>query len=329
MSRKKILICAWQLDKRRGPWLRKLEAAGFDVRFNPLGRKYTQEELIRHLPGTYATIASSEPYNDRTLSVAPELRIIARWGVGHDQVDVDAATRHGVAVAMAFGANHEAVADAAFALMSGLANDVLRYHRLVAGGGWGGRYHVGLHKKTVGIVGLGRIGRAVARRCRGFGTRILGYDPPLSDDAIRGFGVEPASLEALLRESDFVSLHAPRSPETERLINRETLALMKPSAYLINTSRGSVVDEAALIEALTGGVIAGAGLDVFETEPPAGSPLLELDNVLLMPHSAGASSDAVEGVSERCVDSIIAIHQGRDPGGGLVLNPEVLSGAGT
>ena len=327
MSRKKVLICAWQLDRRRGPWLRKLEEAGFDVEFNPLGRKYTRQELIERLPGTYAAMAGSEPYDDRTLSAAPELRIIARWGVGHDQVDVDAATRRGVAVAMAFGANHEAVADAAFALMAGLANDVLRYHRLVAGGGWGGRYHVGLHGKTVGIVGLGRIGRAFARRCRGFAMRTLGRDPFLPDDAIRGFGVEPASLEKLLREADFVSLHAPRAPETEQLVDREALALMKPSAYLINTSRGSVVDEAALIEALTGGVIAGAGLDVFETEPPEGSPLLALDNVLLMPHSAGASADAVDAVSERCVDSILAIHQGRDPGEGLVLNSEVLSDA--
>ena len=327
MSGKKVLICAWQLDRRRGPWLRKLEEAGFDVEFNPLGRKYTRRELIERLPGTYAAMAGSEPYDDRTLSAAPELRIIARWGVGHDQVDVDAATRHGVAVAMAFGANHEAVADAAFALMAGLANDVLRYHRLVAGGGWGGRYHVGLHGKTVGIVGLGRIGRAFARRCRGFAMRILGRDPLLPDDAIRGFGVEPASLERLLREADFVSLHAPRAPETERLVDREALALMKPSAYLINTSRGGVVDEAALIEALAGGVIAGAGLDVFETEPPEGSPLLALDNVLLMPHSAGASADAVDAVSERCVDSILAIHRGRGPGEGLMLNPEVLSGA--
>ena len=327
MSGKKVLICAWQLDRRRGPWLRKLEDAGFDVEFNPLGRKYTRRELIERLPGTYAVMAGSEPYDDRTLSAAPELRIIARWGVGHDEVDVDAATRRGVAVAMAFGANHEAVADAAFALMAGLANDLLPYHRLVAGGGWGGRYHVGLHGKTVGIVGLGRIGRAFARRCRGFAMRVLGCDPLLPDDAIRGFGVEPESFEELLREADFVSLHAPRAPETERLVDREALALMKPGAYLVNTSRGGVVDEAALIEALTGGVIAGAGLDVFETEPPGESPLFALDNVLLMPHSAGASADAVDAVSERCVDSIIAIHGGRDPGEGLVLNPEVLSGA--
>lgn len=324
MSKKKVLICAWQLDKRRGAWLQKLEDAGFDVVFNTLGRKYTQDELIDHLPGTYATVASSEPYNEKTLSVAPELRIIARWGVGYDQVDVDAATRHGVTVAMAFGANHEAVADAAFALMSALANDILQYHNLVAGGGWGGRYHMGLHKKTVGIVGLGRIGRAFARRCQGFETRILGYDPPIPDDAIRGFGIEPVSLEELLNESDFVSLHAPRAPETEGLINRETLALMKPSAFLINTSRGNVVDEPALVDALSSGVIAGAGLDVFAAEPPGDSPLLKLDNVLLMPHSAGASADAVEGVSERCVDSIITIDRGENPGDDLLLNPQTL-----
>lgn len=329
MSRKKVLVCAMQLHKRRGPWLQKLEGAGFDVEFNTLGRRYTQDELIEHLPGAYAIIAGSEPYNEQSLAVAPELRIIARWGVGYDQVDVDAATRHGVAVAMAFGANHESVADAAFALMTALANDVLQYHTLVAGGGWGGRYHVGIHGKTVGVVGLGRIGRAFARRCQGFETRILGYDPLIPVDAVRDLGVELVSLEQLLKESDFVSLHAPRAPETEKLINRNTLALMKPSAYLINTSRGNVVDEAALIDALTSGGIAGAGLDVFESEPPGDSPLLQLNNVLLMPHSAGASADAVQGVSERCVNSILAIHRGENPGDDLVLNPEVLTGAVT
>ncbi len=327
MSGKKVLVCAMQLHKRRGPWLQKLEEAGFEVEFNTLGRKLTHDELIEQLPGAYAAIAGSEPYDESSLSVAPELRIIARWGVGYDQVDVDAATRHGVAVAMAFGANHEAVADAAFALTSALANDVLQYHNLVAGGGWGGRYHVGLHRKTVGIVGLGRIGRAFARRCRGFETRILGYDPLIPPDAVQDLGVELVALEELLKESDFISLHAPRAPETENLINRETLALMKSSAYLINTSRGNVIDEGALVEALTSGGIAGAGLDVFAAEPPGDSPLLKLDNVLLMPHSAGASADAVEGVSQRCVDSIIAIDRGENPGEGLVLNPEALAGS--
>ena len=329
MSNKKVLVCAMQLHKRRGAWLQRLEEAGFDVEFNTLGRKFTEAELIDHLPGAYATIAGSEPYNERSFAAAPELRIIARWGVGYDQVDVDAATRNGVAVAMAFGANHEAVADAAFALMSAQANDILPYHNLVAGGGWGGRYHVGLHKKTVGIVGLGRIGRAFARRCQGFETRTLGYDPLIPADAVRDLGVQLVPLEQLLAESDFVSLHAPRAPETEGLINHESLALMKPSAYLINTSRANVVDEAALIDALTNGGIAGAGLDVFAAEPPGDSPLLKLDNVILMPHSAGASGDAVEGVSERCVESIIAIHRGESPGDALVLNPETLGTVGT
>ena len=327
MRGKKVLICAMQLHRRRGPWLQKLEEAGFNVEFNTLGRKLTHDELIEQLPGAYATIAGSEPYDEKSLSVAPELRIIARWGVGYDQVDVDAATRNGVAVAMAFGANHEAVADATFSLMSSLANDVLQYHSLVAGGGWGGRYHVGLHRRTVGIIGMGRIGRAFARRCKGFEMRILGYDPLLPPSAVKDLGVELMPLEELLKESDFISLHAPRAPETENLINRDTLALMKSSAFLINTSRGNIIDESALVEALTSGGIAGAGLDVFAAEPPGNSQLLKLDNVLLMPHSAGASANAVEGVSQRCVDSIIAISCGENPGDGLVLNPEILTGS--
>lgn len=324
MSKKKVLVCAWQLDKRRGEWLEKLQSGGFEVIFNKLGRKYTSEELMERLPEIYATIASSEPYNEQTLSIAPHLKIIARWGVGHDQVDLSAANRRGITVAMAFGANHEAVADAAFALMSNLANDVKQYHNLVSAGGWGGRYHIGLHKKTVGILGLGRIGSAFARRCRGFEMQILGYDPLIPKKALLSMGIEPVSLESLLKNSDFVSIHAPRAHETENLINETTLALMKPTGFLINTSRGDMIDEVALKNALSTGIIAGAGLDVFSSEPPINSPLLKCENVLLMPHSAGASADAVDQVSERCVSSILAIHNGESPGDELLLNPQTL-----
>jgi phosphoglycerate dehydrogenase-like enzyme len=177
----------------------------------------------------------------------------------------------------------------------------------------------------MGIVGLGRIGQAMARRCRAFDMRLLATDPVADPAFAAAHSIELMALDDLLRAADFVSLHTPLAPETRHLIGRRELALMKPSAFLINTARGGLIDEAALYEALTSGRLAGAGLDVFEAEPPEGSPLLKLDNVLLAPHAAGMDEAAERLMGERCVANILAIVRGEDPGGGYVLNPEVLS----
>ena len=277
------------------------------------------------LPGCFATIAGGERYGERVFAAAPDLRVVARMGVGYDAVDVTAATRHGVAVAMGFGTNHEAVADMAFALMAALGNRLFAYHAEVMECRWGGHFQPGLWRSTLGIVGLGRIGRALARRCRGFEMRVLACDPVADPAAAAAEGVELVELERVLREADLVSVHAPHSPETDRLLNAERLALMKPTAFLINTARGGLVDERALCEALAEGRIAGAGLDVFEVEPlPAESPLRSLSNVILTPHCAGGSISAVALMTERCVDNILAIRDGRSPGDEFLLNPEVL-----
>ena len=226
---------------------------------------------------------------------------------------------------MGFGTNHEAVADLALTFMAALGNRLFAYHQEVMEGRWGGHFHPGLWRSTVGIVGLGRIGRALARRCRGFEMRVLAYDPIADPAYAAAERIELVELEDVFREADFVSIHAPHSPETDKLVNRERLALMKPSAFLINTARGGLVDESALIEALAEGTIAGAGLDVFEVEPlPAGSPLRSLPNVALTPHCAGGSISAVAAMTERCVDNILAIRDGRSPGDDYLLNPEVL-----
>jgi D-3-phosphoglycerate dehydrogenase len=226
---------------------------------------------------------------------------------------------------MAFGTNHESVADYAFALAIGLAPELLPHHARVAGGGWGCSFHPGLWSRSMGIVGLGRIGKAMARRCQAFDMRVLATDPVADQAFAAAHGIELMALDDLLRQADFVSVHTPLAPETRHLIGRRELALMKPSAFLINTARGGLIDEAALYEALTSGHLAGAGLDVFEAEPPEGSPLLGLDNVLLAPHAAGMDEAAERLMGERCVANILAIVRGRDPGAGYVLNPEVLA----
>jgi phosphoglycerate dehydrogenase-like enzyme len=322
----KVLYALPHAHEATRPVLDRLRHADAELIFNRTGRVLTEQELIELLPGVFGTIAAIEPYNERVFAAAPELKVVARMGVGHDMIDVAAASRHGVAVAMAFGTNHVAVADHAFALMAGLGNRLLSFHGQVIAGKWGGRFQPGLWRTTVGIIGLGRIGRALARRCRGFDMRILAYDVVPDAAYAKDHGIELVDLETLFREADFVSVNAPHTPQTHKIVNREHLALMKPSAFVVNTSRGALVDEAALCEALAAGTIAGAGLDVFEVEPPpADSPLRRLDNVLLTPHCAGGSLEAVVAMANRAVDNILAIRDGRRPADGL-LNPETLSG---
>lgn len=322
--KRKVLMGVYHLDDRAIPFIRRMEEAGLEVIRTPHKRWYTEDELIAALPGAFATFASVEPYTDRVFRKAKDLQIVARYGVGYDKIDVAAATRHGVMIAMAFGTNHEAVADSAFALMAAIVQKTVTHHLRVKGGGWGMDIHPGLWRMTVGIVGLGRIGKAVARRCPGFEMRVLAYDIRPDRAFAREHRVELVSLETLLRESDVVTLHIPHTLETDNFMNRDRFGLMKATAFLINTSRGGVVDEEALYEALTSGKIAGAGLDVFKKEPPKGSPLLNLDNVIFSPHSAGSDLTSEAAVANRCVDSILAVAGGKSPGEEFLLNPEVL-----
>ncbi len=322
----KVLVAIPRVHEASEPALERLRQADFELVVNRHGRTLGEAELIGLLPGCFATIAGGERYDERVFAAAPELEVVARMGVGYDQVDVAAATRHGVAVAMGFGTNHEAVADLAFTMMAALSNRLIAYHWEVMEGRWGGHFHPGLFRKTVAILGLGRIGRALARRCRGFEMRVLAHDTVADPAYAAAEGIELVELEPLFREADFVSVHAPHTPETDKIVNRMRLALMKPSAFLINTARGGLVDQAALYEALAGGRIAGAGLDVFEVEPlPTPSPLRTLDNVVLTPHCAGGSVDAVIAMTERAVDQILAIAAGHSPGDDQLLNPEVFS----
>jgi phosphoglycerate dehydrogenase-like enzyme len=325
MTARRVLVTVPHTYERDAPYLRRLESAGLEVE-RRVGRhgKLTEDELREALPGVFATLASSEPYTERVLRGAPELRVVARWGVGFDAIDVDAATRHGVVVCTAVGANHEAVADYAVSLMCALQRGLLRNHRLITGGQWKTEFRPGLWRATVGIVGLGRIGQAVARRCRGFAMTILAYEPYPDRDFVREHDVKLVSLEELLRRADLVTLHCPATPENRHLINRERLALMKPTAHLVNTARGSLVDEAALHEALATGRIAGAGLDVFEKEPLFDSALFGLDNVVLSPHVAGIDETSEVAMADRAIDAILAIWRGEAPPRECVVNPEAI-----
>jgi len=270
---------------------------------------HTEEELVETVRRANAKVIISEYFRitGRVMGASRALRGIVVWGVGYDHIDVNAASERGLYVANTRGSNAESVAEHAFGFILNLSKRLFLADAFVRGGEWTTREEAGLpHNlighdlcgKTLGIVGLGAIGTRVARIAHGFNMRVLAYDPYMRPEVAKEVGAESVSLEKLLKESDFVTLHTVLSEETRGMISAEQLNVMKPTAYLINTSRGAVVDEKALIEALKDRKIAGAGLDVFVKEPiDVKNPLLKLDNVLLSPHCAGNSQEALNATS--------------------------------
>jgi D-3-phosphoglycerate dehydrogenase / 2-oxoglutarate reductase len=323
MPKQKVLVCSYRLHPPKHPALKRLEEAGLEPVYNTLGRNFTPEELKASIAGCIGTLAGGEKYIEPVFEAARDLKVIARMGVGWDSVDVDAATRNGVVLAMAFGANHESVADLAFSLMGALATRLFTYHPQIAGGGWQAQTHDSLWKSTLGIIGLGRIGKAVVRRAKAFEMRVLVDDIKPDHDFIRKNGLELVDKDTIFRESDIVTLHCSANAETADLINARTLGLMKPTAFLINAARGSMVEEPALAEALNQGRLAGAGLDVFKREPPVGSPLLSARNAIFTPHAAGGNARAFDAALNISIDNVLAVARGGRPREDLVVNPEV------
>lgn len=256
----------------------------------------------------------------------PRLKVVGRHGVGLDTVDIPAATRHGIAVVHAPGSNSQAVAEHALMLMLTCVKRTREIDRMTRQGDWSARHvirNTELAGKTLGIVGVGNIGRRVARFAAAIGMRVLGYDPYVSTDELRARGAEPvASLEALLPQADILTCHTPLTPETRHMINEKTLALMKPGAIFVNTSRGSIQEERALFEALTRGHLAAAGLDVFEQEPsPLDNPLFNLDNVVCTSHVAGVTKEANRAAALQVTGEMLRVLRGERPE--VLANPEV------
>ncbi|HEY1517754.1 MAG TPA: phosphoglycerate dehydrogenase [Solirubrobacteraceae bacterium] len=299
-----------------------LGAAGFAIRLEPRYFDRSPEETLRIMADATAGIVSTDPFTAGVLAGCPQLRVLARVGVGTDTIDLPAATAAGIAVTITPDTNTAAVADHTIALMLACCRRVLENDSTVRteewsrGGPLTGRELTGA---TVGVIGLGVIGRAVAERLTGFGVRLLGADLP----GVTYAGCEQVGLDALLSQSDIVSLHVPLSPQTRGMIGQRELAMMRRGAIFINTARGGVVDETALIGALSGGHLAGAGLDVFVQEPPLASPLLRMTNVVLSPHIAGISISSQQSMLEMAADSILDIVAGRDCP--RVVNPDAIT----
>jgi phosphoglycerate dehydrogenase-like enzyme len=319
----KVMIAPAPLANVPGEFVTVLKRAGFDLVFPLKNVQMLEEDLFAEMGGISASLAGSEPYTRRVFEAMPQLKIIARAGVGYDGVDVQAATDHGVVVAIAPGTNQDSVAEHTFLLLLALARNLVSQHNPITEGKWPRKANLPLRGRVLGLVGLGRIGKAVAMRGIAFGMKVIAYEPYPDKAFNEKHGIKLLTLEDVLRQGDYISLHLPLINESKQLLNRKMLALMKPTAFLVNTSRGGVIDEESLYEALRDKKIAGAGLDVFEPEPPLPTnPLLTLDNVVLTAHTAGVDTQSRDEMALLAAQCIARLSQGEWPAD-CIVNPEV------
>ena len=324
MSKKKVFVT------RRIPQPGLDLLKDFDMTLNPEDRVLTKQELIAGGKGKDAVLCLlTDPIDGEIMDALPTVKIFANYAVGFNNIDVEAATKRKVAITNTPGVLTDTTADFAWTLLMAAGRRLVEADKYCRAGkyeGWGPMLFLGhdIHHKTLGIVGMGRIGQAVARRAHGFEMKILYTDefrlPPEKEQELRATFV---SLEQLLKESDFVSLHVPLMASTKHLIGKKQLEMMKKTAVLVNTSRGPVVDERALVEALKNQTIFAAGLDVYEEEPRLAPGLADLDNVTIPPHIASASIDTRAKMATMAASNIIAFFKGEKPPN--IVNPEVLS----
>ncbi len=314
----KILATPRSFRKSPGRHKEMLKEAGYELVESPFQGLATEEEMIDLIGDMDGCILGLDPATARVIAAAPRLKVISRYGVGLDNIDVDAATAAGVVVTRTIGANHVAVAEFTVGLILALARSIPQHERIAKAGSFNAMIGVELAGSTLGIVGLGLISREVIGRAIAFGMNVLVYTGHPDTDLE---GVTYTPLESLLREADFVSLHCAFTPERLNLIGREELQAMKPTAYLVNTARGELVDEGALYLALKEGWIAGAACDVFVHEPPVGSPLLELDNCLATPHAGARTHQAVMRMGLMASENALKVLGGERPE--HVVNPQV------
>jgi D-3-phosphoglycerate dehydrogenase len=319
-----VLVTAPGVTGPDDPRLQPFVDAGWRVRTHrwPGGRPPV-EEVVELVQGNDAVIASAaERYTRSVIERADTIKHIARWGVGYETIDVAAATDNGVVVTTTQGANHWAVADLAFGLMLAVARRIVELDGVARTRQWARPLGFDVWQRTLGIVGLGRIGKGVAQRAFGFEMKVLAYEPYPDLEFCKKWNVElVSSLSDVFSRSDFVTIHAPGEAENQQLVNAERLALMKPTAVVINTARGVLVDEDALFVALSERRIAGAGLDVRVSEPPEDDRFEALKNVVLTPHIAGSTREAQEVSAEMAVRSVLQSARGEQPHG--FINPEV------
>ncbi|WP_236932623.1 2-hydroxyacid dehydrogenase [Geosporobacter ferrireducens] len=310
--------------------IEQMLASFFIVKSNPSEDLESKEEFLRNIEGITALVTDSRVKVDEEVmnAAGPQLRVISNYAAGFNNIDVAAATKKGIAVTNTPGAVNNATADIAWALMFGIARRVAEGDRLIRTGepwNWSPSFFLGrdFTGKTLGIIGAGRIGMSMAKRACGFDMEIIYADGRVNEQLEKELGAKRVDLETLLKEADYISIHTPLTPETRHLISEKEFAMMKPTSILINTSRGPVVDEQALVEALKTRTIWGAGLDVFENEPYVNQELFKLDNVVMTPHIGTATPDARRDMAIMAAQNILDIMEGKTPVG--IVNREVLN----
>lgn len=299
-----------------------------DIEVRPYPPAIKQPDLLELLGDAAGIALSVTPFGQAEMDAAPAMQVVARIGVGYDAVEVPALTARRVPLMIAGTANSTSVAEHALYLIMNLAKRGPAMDKVVRDGRWTeGRASLPMELagKTVLVVGFGRIGTRSSKRCAAMDMMVLVHDPYVPAETIRAAGYEPApDLDAALPRADFVTVHCPKNPETVGLFNAARLARMKHGACIVNTARGGIVDEQALFEALTGGHLAGAGLDVFETEPaPVANALLKLDQVIASPHMAGVTTESVAGMAVAAAENILSVLDGR-PNRDNVVNKDAL-----
>ena len=275
---------------------------------------FTFEELSGLVGDIDAAVVGLDQWNEAVFKIAPKLKIIARFGVGVDNVDLVKAKEYGIKVSNASGQNSNSVAEIAVAFMLNALRNIPSLHGSLTNGKWLRFVGSDLQGKTVGLIGFGDIARKVARKLSGFDVRLIAYDMFPNYEAAKALGVDIVSFETLLRESDIVSIHAPSNKDTFHLINRDTLALMKKGAYLINTARGALVDTDALCDAVSGGYLAGAAVDVYEQEPlPSDARILRVENIICTPHTSAETYESYRAVGLCTAQSVVDALAGKEP----------------
>lgn len=313
ISEFEVLVASRSFGKNCPEVIEKLKAAGCVLTGFDMERAPTEEELLSRIGTADVLISGTEPVTARVIEAAPKLKLIAKHGVGYENIALEAAKARRIPVTLTGSAIAESVAELAFGFMLALARQLPQGDASVKAGQWRRFVGVELKGKTLGIVGLGQIGKTLCRRAKAFEMNVIATEAQPDLTFVTSWGVELLPLEALLEQADFVSLHVPVTPQTQRLIGEPQLHRMKPTAYLINTSRGELVDEEALYQALKEGWIAGAASDVFSKEPPGEHPLLSLPNFIAMPHCGGQTQEGLRRMGESVAENVLRVLQGQEP----------------
>jgi len=285
----------------------KLNSFSDEVVFNDYGRPLSSSELKELITGCDGYIAGLDYIDKESLKHADNLKVISRYGAGYDRVDLEAATEKGIVVTNTPGSNAAAVADLAFGLILSVARKIPMLDRKTKAGEWVRSTGIELNEKTIGILGLGAIGKNVAKRAHGFSMKVLAYDPFIDLNYSEANGIQSVTLEYLIKNSDIISLHLPINQDTKDIIGQKEFEEMKNNVIVINTSRGGLINEAAALEYLKNGKLGGLGLDAFEEEPFSNYESYQLDNVVLTPHTGAHTFEATENMAVMAVDNLIDV----------------------